>query len=43
MNVKIQNEILKSKTFNLFQGETQNNIYVLPDLFRYLIWALDLI
>jgi hypothetical protein len=26
MNVKIQNEILKSKTLNWFQGKVQNNI-----------------
>ena len=43
MNVKIQDEILKSKIFNLFQGEAQNDMHVMPNLFRHPIWALDLI
>ncbi len=43
MNVKIKNEILKSKILNLFQGKAQNDILVMPNLFRHLILALDLI
>ena len=31
MNVKIQNEILKSKTLNWFQGKVQNGILVMPN------------
>jgi hypothetical protein len=37
MNVKVQNGILKSKTQNLFQGKVQNDIPVMPNLFRHLI------
>jgi hypothetical protein len=34
MNVKVQKGILK---------RVQNDIFVMPNLFRHLIWALDLI
>jgi hypothetical protein len=34
MNVKVQNWILK---------RVQNDTLVMPNLFRHLIWALDLI
>jgi hypothetical protein len=34
MNVKVQNWILK---------QIQNGTFVKPNLFQYLIWALDLI
>jgi hypothetical protein len=37
MNVKFQKGILKSKTLNWFQGKIQNNILVMPNLFRHLI------
>jgi hypothetical protein len=43
MNVKIQNEILKFRTFNSFQGGTPNNIHLMQNFSRHLIWALDLI
>ena len=43
MNVNSQNEILKSKTLNLFQGKVQNDALVMPNLFRHLIWALEFI
>jgi hypothetical protein len=37
MNVKIQNEIPKSKTLNLFHGMAHNDTLVMPNLFRHLI------
>jgi hypothetical protein len=37
MNVKLRNRILKSKTLNLIQGKVQNDIFVMPNLFRHLI------
>ena len=37
MNVKIQNEILKFKTLNLFHGMAHNHTLVMPNLFRHLI------
>jgi hypothetical protein len=40
MNVKVQNWILKSKTLILKQ--VQNDIHLMPNLFRHLIWTLDL-
>jgi len=43
MNAKGQKWILKSEILNLFQGKIQNDIFVLPQLFWHLIWALDLI
>jgi hypothetical protein len=43
MHVKVQNWTLKSKTLNLFQGKVQNDTLVMPNLFRHLIWTLDLI
>ncbi len=43
MNVKVQKWILKSQTLNLFQGKVQNDIFVMPNLFRHLVWPLDLI
>jgi hypothetical protein len=39
-NVKVKNRVLKSKTLNLFQGKVQNDILVMPNLFRHLIGAL---
>ena len=43
MKVIVNKRILKSKTLNWFQGKLQNNIRVMPNLFRHLIFVSDLI